>query len=110
MRILLRGADGKRKHRARTLSKAAWRQGEGRPRGAIASWLRQPQPHVTKGLGSGDWLANRCCPNLLPFWLKTNDKPGRDWLANRFRPYIPPCVLIYSRRRNGFRNRSESVP
>jgi len=26
-----------------------------------------------------------------------------DWLANRFRPYIPPCVLIYSRGRNGFR-------
>ena len=26
-----------------------------------------------------------------------------DWLANRFCPYIPPCVLIYSGGRNGFR-------
>ena len=79
------------------------------PRGASASWLRQPQPDATKGLGSGDWLANRCGPYLLPFWLKTNDKPGRDWLANPLRPYVPPCVLIYSRRRNEFRNRLGAV-
>src|SRR5258708_4441739 len=106
MRILLRGEDRKRKHTARTLSKAAWRQGEGRPRGAIASWLRQPQPDVTKGLGSGDWLANRCCPYLLPFWLKTNDKPAPDLLANPFRRCVPPSVLIYSPGGNVFRNRS----